>query len=63
VVVVVVVDGQQVPVDVSVAQHQVGSGDAVDGLQEAVELQEATGTVPLQGEAPVLCLELEETAW
>lgn len=31
--VVIVVDGQQVAMNVSVAQHQVGTGDVVDGLE------------------------------
>lgn len=59
-VVIIIVDGQQVAVDVRVSQQHVGAGDAVEVLEEAVELLEAAGAVPPQGEAPVLGLELEE---
>ena len=60
--VVIVVDRQQVPVNVGVSQHQVRPGDVVDGLQQAVELLEASGAAPLQGEAAVLCIKLERGA-
>lgn len=58
--VVVIVDWQKVSVDVSVSQQHVNAGDVVDGLEEAVELLEATGAIPLQGEATVLCLKLQK---
>lgn len=59
--VVVVVDGEQVSVDVGVIQQHLHARDAVDGLQELVELLEATRAVPLQSEATVLSLKLRMT--
>lgn len=44
--------------DVSVSQQHINTGNVVDSLEEAVELQEAARAVPLQSEATVFCLEL-----
>ena len=57
--VVVIVDWQEVSVDVGVPKQHVNTGDVMDGLEEAVELLEATRAVPLQSEAAVLCLKLQ----
>lgn len=44
--VVVVVDWKKISVDVGVSQQHVNPGDVVDGLEEVVELLEATRAVP-----------------
>lgn len=56
--VVVVVDWKQVSVVIGVSQQQVHIRDVMDGLEEAVELLEASGAVPLQGKATVFSFEL-----
>lgn len=56
--VVVVVDWEEVSVVVGVAQLQVRPRDAVDGLEESAELQEASRAVSLQSKAPIFCLKL-----
>lgn len=58
--VVVIVDGKEVSVDVGVSQQHVHTGDAMDGLEEAVELLKAGRAVPLQGKAAVFCLKLKK---
>lgn len=45
--VVVIVDWKEVSVDVGVSQQHVHTGDAMDGLEEAVEVLKATWAVPL----------------
>ena len=57
-VVVVIVDGQQVFVNVSVAHQQLHVGDVMDMLEEAVELVEATWFGPIEREATKLCPKL-----
>lgn len=57
-VVVIIVDGQQVTVHVSVAHQQLHVGDVMDVLKKAVELIEATGFGPIQREATELCPKL-----
>lgn len=47
-VIVVIVDGQQVTVHVSVAHQQLHVGDAMHVLQETVELIEAAWLGPFQ---------------
>lgn len=56
--VVIVVDWEEVSVDVSVAQLHLCSWNAVDGLEEGVELQEASRAVSLQTKAAIFCLKL-----
>lgn len=56
--VVIVVDWEEVSVDVSVAQLHLCSWNAVDGLEEGVELQEAPRAVSLQTKAAIFCLKL-----
>lgn len=56
--VVIVVDWEEVSVDVSVAQLHVRSWNAVDGLEEGVELQKAPRAVSLQTKAAIFCLKL-----
>ena len=58
VVVVIVVDGQQVAVHISVAHQQVHIGDAVYVLQEAIELIKSARLGPIQREPTKLCTEL-----
>lgn len=53
--VVVVVDGQQVAVDVGVADHHLHVGDAVDVQDELVELLELSGLGAVHGEPSELC--------
>lgn len=50
VVIVIIVDGQQVTVHVGVAHQQLHVGDAVDVLQQPVELIEAARLRPIQRE-------------
>lgn len=57
-VVVIVVDGQQVAVHVGVAHQQLHVGDAVNVLQEAVELIKATRLRAIQREPTKLCTKL-----
>ncbi len=45
--VVVIVDWKEVSVDVGVSQQHVDTGDVMDGLEEEVELLEATWAIPL----------------
>lgn len=56
--VVIVVDGQQVSVDVGVAQLHLRTGDAVDGSEKDVEVQVASRAVSLQTKAAIFCLKL-----
>lgn len=58
--VVVVVDGQQVAVHVSVADHHLHVGDAVDVHDELVELLELAGLLPVHREPAKLCPILEK---
>lgn len=60
-VVVIIVDGQQVTVHISVAHQQLHVGDVVDMLEKAVELIEATWFGPIQREATKLCPKLGQT--
>lgn len=53
--VVVVVDGQQVAMDVGVADHHLHVGDAVDVQYELVKLLELSGLGAVHGEASELC--------
>lgn len=57
--VVVVVDREQVAVDVGVTKQQLDPRDSVDGLQQSVELLEATIVGPLESEASVFSLKLQ----
>lgn len=57
-VIVVIVDGQQVTVHVSVAHQQLHIGDAMHVLQETVELIEAAWLGPFQREPTKLCTKL-----
>lgn len=57
-VVVVIVDGQQVAVHVSVAHQQLHIGDAMDVLQEAIELIESAWLRPIQREPTKFCTKL-----
>lgn len=59
VVVVVVVDGQEVAVDVGVAQEHVHPRDLVHCLQQLVEVLEAAGAGALHGKAAKLSVELQ----
>lgn len=45
--VIVIVDWKEVSMDVGVSQQHIDTRDAMDGLEEAVELLEATRAVPL----------------
>ena len=45
--VVVIVDWKEVSMDVSISQQHVHTGDAMDGLEEAVKVLKATWAVPL----------------
>lgn len=56
--VVIVVDGEEVSVHISVAQLHVRARDAMDGLEETVEFQKASRAVPLQTEAAIFRLKL-----
>lgn len=53
--VVVVVDGQQVAVDVGVADHHLHVGNAVDVQDELVELLELPGLGAVHGEPAEFC--------
>lgn len=57
-VVVIIVDGQQVPVHISVAHQQLHVGDVMDMLKKAVELIEAAWFGPIEREATKLCPKL-----
>lgn len=57
-VVVIVVDRQQVAMHVGIAHQQLNVGDAVNMLQEAVELIKATRLRAIQREPTKLCTEL-----
>lgn len=57
-VVVIVVDGQQVAVHIGIAHQELHVRDAVDVLQEAVELIEAARLRPIQREPTELCTKL-----
>lgn len=56
--VLVVVDGQEVPVDVCVAQQHIHPTDVVDVLEEAVELLEVSRSTPLQTKPAIFCVKL-----
>lgn len=58
--VVVVVDWQQVSVDVSVANHHLHVGDAVNVQNEFVELLKLARLDPVHGEPAELCAILEK---
>lgn len=58
-VVVIIVDGQQIAVHISVAHQQLHIGDAMNMLQEAIELIKATRLRPIQREPTELCTKLE----
>lgn len=45
--VIIVVDWKEVSMDISVSQQYINTRDAMDGLEEAVELPKATRTIPL----------------
>lgn len=45
--VIIVVDWKEVSMDISVSQQYINTRDAMDGLEEAVELPKATWTIPL----------------
>lgn len=53
--VVVIVDGQQVAVDVGVADHHLHVGDAVDVQDELVKLLELPRLGPVHREAAEFC--------
>lgn len=57
-VVVIIVDGQEVAVHISVAHQQLHIGDAMNVLQEAVELIKAARLRPIQREPTKLCTKL-----
>ena len=57
--VVVVIDWEEVSMVICVSQQHVYTGDVMDGLEEAVELLEATRAVLLQSEATVFCIKLQ----
>lgn len=57
-VVVIIVDGQQVTVHISVAHQQLHIRDVMDMLKQAVELIEATWFGPIEREATKLCPKL-----
>ena len=57
--VVVVVDWQQVSVDVSVANHDLHVGDAVNVHDELIEVLELPRFEPVHGEPPELCSVLQ----
>lgn len=58
-VVVVVVDGQEVAVDVRVAQEHIHPWDLVHCLQQLVEVLEAAGAGALHGKAAKFSVELQ----
>ena len=58
--VVVVVDWQQVSVDVSVANHDLHVGDAVNVHDELIEVLELPRFETVHGEPPELCSILQE---
>ena len=58
--VVVVINRQQVAMDIGVTEEHIHAGDAVNVLQQLVELLEPTIVGPLEGEAPVLGLILQQ---
>lgn len=60
-VVVVIVDGQEVAVDVRVAQEHVHPWDLVHCLQQLVEVLEAAGARALHGKAAKFSVELQRT--
>lgn len=55
---VIIVDWEEISVDISVAQLHVRPKDAMDGLEESVELQKASRAVSLQTKAAIFCLKL-----
>lgn len=57
--VVVIVDWKEVSVVICVSQQHINTRDVMDGLQETIELLEATRAVPLQSKATVFCLKLQ----
>lgn len=58
VVVVIVVNWQQVPMDVGVAHQQIYIGDSVHMLQKAIELVKTAWLGAIKREAPELCSKL-----
>lgn len=56
--VVIVVDGKEVSVHISIAQLHVRARDVMDGLEETVEFQKASRAVPLQTKAAIFRLKL-----
>lgn len=56
--VIIIVDREEVPVDVGIAQLHVRARYAMDGPEEDVEFQEASRALSLQTKAPIFCLKL-----
>lgn len=56
----VIVDWKEISVDVSIFQQHVVAMDMMDGLEDLVELLEATEAVPLQTKTAILRLELQK---
>lgn len=59
-VIVVVVDGQQVPVDVRVPHQNIHVWDLVHVLQQPIELLKLARLGSLQGEPPEFCPKLQQ---
>lgn len=53
--VLIVVDGKQVSVDVSVSDHHLHVCDPVDGHNKTVEFLKLAGFYPIHGKPPELC--------
>lgn len=58
-VIVIVVDRKEVSVDICVAHQQVHIGNAVDMLQESIELIKFARLGTIQRKAPELCSKLD----
>lgn len=59
-VIIIVVDGKEVSVHICVAHQQVHVGNAVDMLQESIELIELARLGTVQRKAPELCSKLDK---
>lgn len=56
--VIIIVDWEEVPMDISIPQLHVRARYAMDGPEEDVEFQEASRALSLQTKAAIFCLKL-----
>lgn len=56
--VIIIVDREEVPMDISIPQLHVRARYAMDGPEEHVEFQEASRALSLQTKAAIFCLKL-----